>query len=320
MKKNYIYTVLFSLVLSAFTVSCSEPDDEVTTGIFDRLFSPTNVEAVIQKKTNVKFKWTAVANATSYTIELYENQDMTFEGTPKTYEGITDNTYTVEGLLGETQYTARIRALSEEINESKWSAVSFMTEAENIFNSVKDENIEAHAVTLTWDAIDATATKIVLSADGKADITYTLKSTDIANKKAYIDGLEESTSYTAKLYNVDKLRGTVTFKTAIDFQGKTPVYEGDDLATVLEGAADGANIVLVSGSFVLGDYALNKSVIISGYDKANMPTIYGRLQPEAGASSIEINNVIIRGDTPGAEELVSNFIELQGGANIFNDL
>ena len=43
-----------------------------------------------------------------------------------------------------------------------------------------------------------------------------------------------------------------------------------------EGAADGANIVLVSGSFVLGDYALNKSVIISGYDKANMPTIYGR--------------------------------------------
>ena len=261
MKKNYIYTVLFSLVLSAFTVSCSEPDDEVTTGIFDRLFSPTNVEAVIQKKTNVKFKWTAVTNATSYTIELYENQDMTFEGTPKTYEGITDNTYTVEGLLGETQYTARIRALSEEINESKWSAVSFMTEAENIFNSVKDENIEAHAVTLTWDAIDATATKIVLSADGKADITYTLKSTDIANKKAYIDGLEESTSYTAKLYNVDKLRGTVTFKTAIDFQGKTPVYEGDDLATVLEGAADGANIVLVSGSFVLGDYALNKSVI-----------------------------------------------------------
>ena len=223
MKKNYIYTVLFSLILSAFTVSCSEPDDEVTTGIFDRLFSPTNVEAVIQKKTNVKFKWTAVTNATSYTIELYENQDMTFEGTPKTYEGITDNTYTVEGLLGETQYTARIRALSEEINESKWSAVSFMTEAENIFNSVKDENIEAHAVTLTWDAIDATATKIVLSADGKADITYTLKSTDIANKKAYIDGLEESTSYTAKLYNVDKLRGTVTFKTAIDFQGNTAV-------------------------------------------------------------------------------------------------
>lgn len=52
-----------------------------------------------------------MTNATSYTIELYENQDMTFEGTPKTYEGITDNTYTVEGLLGETQYTARIRAL-----------------------------------------------------------------------------------------------------------------------------------------------------------------------------------------------------------------
>lgn len=37
---------------------------------------------------------------------------------------------------------------------------------------------------------------------------------------------------------------------------------------------------------------------------------------KAGASSIEINNVIFRGDTPGAEELVSNFIELQGGANI----
>lgn len=54
MKKNYIYTVLFSLVLSAFTVSCSEPDDEVTTGIFDRLFSPTNVEACYPEKDKCK--------------------------------------------------------------------------------------------------------------------------------------------------------------------------------------------------------------------------------------------------------------------------
>ncbi len=316
MKKNIIYIALFSMVLSVFTVSCSEPDDEVKTGKFDRLFSPTNVEAIIQKKTNVKFKWTAVNNAASYIIELYQNQDMTFEGTPKVYEGITDNTFTVEGLLGETTYTARIKAIGEEIDESKWSAVSFTTEAENIFNSVKDEDIEAHAVTLTWDAIDATVTRIVFSAENQSDVEYQLQSSDIANKQAHVDGLEESTSYTAKLYNVDKLRGTITFKTAIDFHGKTPVYDGDDLISILNGASDGANIVLVSGSFVIGDYLLNKSVIISGYDKTNMPTIYGRLQPEAGASSIEINNVIFRGDTPGAEEPVANFIEFQNGTNL----
>lgn len=316
MKKNIFNIALFSLVLSAFTVSCSEPDDEITTGIFDRLFSPTNVEAILQKRTNVKFKWVAVANAKSYTIELYENQNMTFEGTPKVYDGITDNTYTVEGLLGETQYTARIKAVSPEIDESKWYAVAFMTEAENIFNSVKNEDIEAHAVTLTWDAINAAVTKIIFSAEGLNDKEYQLTATDIAQKKAHVDQLEESTSYTAKLYNGDKLRGTVTFKTAIDFDGKTPVYEGDDLKTILTDAADGDNIVLVTGSFTLGDFEVDKSLIISGYDKTNMPTIYGRLLPAAGVSSLEINNLIFRGDVPEAEANTSNFIEFQSGATI----
>lgn len=317
---NNIVILLAAFLLGGSVFTSCEDIDEITNLNLDRVLSPVNLTTRVSNKTNLIMSWTLSNNADQYVIELYTGKTIEEGATPVNTYTIDSKEvpYTLTGLYGATDYTVRVKGIASDgsRDDSKWCSATFRTDDEQIFNQVANEDIEAHAVTLSWEAANATATKIILSTEGKDDITYILTSTDVANKRAYIDQLEESTTYTARLYNVEKLRGTVTFKTAIDFQGKTPVYEGDDLAAILDAAESGANIVLVSGSFVLGDYALTKSIIINGYDKADMPTVYGRIQPKAGASSIEINNIIFRADTPEADKSISNFIELQEGANI----
>ena len=81
--------------LMAFAASCSDLDDEIKSSSYDRLFSPTAVEARVQNKTNVRLGWTKVLGADSYVIELFANDSLQFEGSPvTTYNEVTDNPYT----------------------------------------------------------------------------------------------------------------------------------------------------------------------------------------------------------------------------------
>ena len=59
---NIIKKLTYILALAAvlFTAAgCSDPDDELTSVEYDRLFKPTAVEAKVQNKTNVCLKQTA---------------------------------------------------------------------------------------------------------------------------------------------------------------------------------------------------------------------------------------------------------------------
>ena len=95
--------------------------------------------------------------------------------------------------------------------------------------------------------------------------------------------------------NGEKTRGTVTFKTLIDFGDATVVQEGDNLVDILDNAAENAAIVLVSGTFDLGEYALTKSVNISGYKSSDKPTINGRFTVGAPTISMSLTNLIVDG-------------------------
>ena len=68
---NIIKKLTYILALAAvlFTAAgCSDPDDELTSVEYDRLFKPTAVEAKVQNKTNVQLTWECLSKADSYTI------------------------------------------------------------------------------------------------------------------------------------------------------------------------------------------------------------------------------------------------------------
>jgi hypothetical protein len=54
--------------------------------------------------------------------------------------------------MGETKYSARIKAVGEKISESKWTGVFFKTDAEQILEAVTDDDITSSTVTLRWPA------------------------------------------------------------------------------------------------------------------------------------------------------------------------
>lgn len=311
---NHIIIFLAAFLLGSPVFTSCEDIDEVSELNLDRILSPVNLSIKISNKTNAILTWDLSNKADQYVIELYTGKTIEEGVTPtKTYTIDSDEVpYTISGLFGETDYTVRIKGILSDGSkgDSKWSSRTFKTDAEQIFYEVANEDIEATQVTLRWPAGQFAQTIVVTPGD----ITHTVTAEEIAAGAALITGLNSETTYTAKLMNDGKTRGTATFKTAIDFEGKIPVYEGEDLVAALDAADDGANLVLVSGSFELGSYELKKSVTINGFDKGNMPTIYGRLLPAAGASSITLNNVIFRGDALSGA--VDNFIELKADANI----
>lgn len=309
---------LLGLSLMVILTGCSEPDDEIKSIDYARLFSPTNFKARVVNKTQILMTWTASPKAESYTIEVYANGDLNFEGTPvKVIDGIESSPYTVLGLDGETDYSVRIQAVAANIPESKWVEATISTDAEQIFESVKDEDLTANSVTLRWPAGEV-ATQIILTP---GDITHTVTAAEIAAGAVTIDGLTGETKYTAKLMNGSKTRGTMAFTTKIDLGDAIAVYEGDDLVAKLNEAKEGDSFVIISGTFDLGEYAVTKALSIAGYEAGNKPTVKGNFLFKEKVGSFNLTNLIV--DGTGETENRSYFIvadpaAIVGDVNIVN--
>ena len=60
--------------------SCSDPDEPITSVEYNRLFSPTELEAKVQNTTGVKLTWFSISAAENVNIEIYaDDADMTFQ-------------------------------------------------------------------------------------------------------------------------------------------------------------------------------------------------------------------------------------------------
>jgi hypothetical protein len=317
---KYIYFIILSFAI-IFT-GCGDPDDEVTGIDYARLFSPTSFVAKVLNKVDVRLTWNHMIGANQYEVQLFENGDLNFDGTPALIHTFpvdvvnsSDNRYVVEtiitGLKGETEYSARIRALGENISESRWETTTFQTEMEQIFLPVNPDELLATQVTLHWTP-GATATEIILNP---GDIHHTVTAGEIAAGAATITGLTGETTYTAKLMNGTKTRGTITFTTLVDLGGAEAIHPEDDLKAILDAAADGAAFVLFPGEYTIGSYEITKSLKLSGYKSNDKPIIYGQLKSGATVASLELKALIFRGNADPAS-ILGQFFNAASGCNI----
>ena len=278
--KNIRNIILAAAGLGFITglVSCSDPMDEIKDLTLARNFAPVALTAKVINKTNVKLEWNK-SEASSYTIEVFANDSLTFAGSPvKVIEGITANTYTVSGLEGETQYSFRVKAITagNTARDSKWSTVFAETDPEQILYAVDlDNDVTANAVTLRWPA-GSTATAIVATP---GDITHNLTADEIAAGAATVTGLQAETAYTFKLMNGTKTRGTIKATTAIDLGGAILVNTGDDLRAKLDAANDGDVFAFMPGTYAILNeegkvttYELKKNVSLKSV-RANDPAV-----------------------------------------------
>ena len=319
MKKSIINACILGLGLLSMT-ACSDPMDEITSLIVGRNFSPVNFETKDITKESASFHWTAVSGATSYELQIFADSDLDFSGEPTfVFKNISkdDIPYAVSGLMYDTQYSARVMAVDDNdaTRNSKWSEVSFRTNAQQIFKSVSNSDIADRSVVMNWPAgEEVTTIYAVASETGDTITTKQLTETEIAAGKAIVDGLQPETKYDVYLYNGSKKRGTKTFKTIADLNGAIVVRPGDDFASLIKNAEAGSVFALMPDTFKImsedetgtSAVAISKSIEIKGIYPTAAPVIQGRFEINDGAS-VSIDNVVLDGSANVSTDQAFNF-------------
>lgn len=266
MIKNIIYSIFTLTLVILMTSSCTEKNDWDVDSKYNRLFSTTKVSASVLEKTDVEISWTATPETQYYIIEisqdsLYDGIDMGTSATSVVFgkdETIKKTPYVISGLEGYTKYYFRIRGLSSAKEGSLWAYPEtrhFTTKGEQILRAVAAEDKTDESAILRWDAGNAAVTHIILSHTANGEVvekSINLTAEDIAKGEILIDGLQESTTYTAAIYNEDKKRGEVSFRTNTNMpvDGATRVLNGtEDLVAYLDTiTVSEVTLVLPSGS------------------------------------------------------------------------
>lgn len=143
---------MLGLATAAIT-SCSDQSEEITSYQLGRNLSPINVEANSVGETEATIRWEASAHATSYNLEIFADDSLTFAGSPaKTITGVTNTSAKISGLLFDTQYSVRVQAITDNdaSRTSTWQGVYFKTSSKQFLKSPKPAEIADRSVILTW--------------------------------------------------------------------------------------------------------------------------------------------------------------------------
>lgn len=312
MKKSLLYTCLFGL--GALTLaSCSDPMEEIESLIYGRVFSPTDLEVKNIKESSATLVWNASAGASKYTVEVYEDDSLSFTGNIVIKGLITGTTDNLAGLTYDTQYSVKVIAndSTDSARDSKASTVYFRTSAQQIFSTPKEVDIADRSVILSWKEGETDVTRIdILDEAGAVVTSHAITDEEKAAFKATVTGLSPETKYTAKLYyvnsnNVQKERGSKTFTTIVDLNGAKVLRPTDDIQEAINNAEDGDVFALYGGTYVVksssddesvtaGSIAVSKNITIKGIFPTNIPTINGRFELNDGAT-LTINQVNLNG-------------------------
>jgi hypothetical protein len=311
MKNKYIYIAFFISVFSFGFIACEDKVDPLVEELqLTRTLAPIDLTARIRNETTIELDWATRSDADHYVVEFSED-NLEFNTIIHTATVTAEELPYQHTFAGETQYSARVKAVGEGLEESKWTTVTIMTAQENIFLAIQEDDIAATEAVLRWPA-NSEVTSLVVNP---GSITHTITAEEKTAGIATVTGLTGEINYTAKLMNGTKTRGTATFETLIDLGGALAINPGDDLKAILDAAADGAAFVIFPGTYELGTYALTKSVKLSGYKSNDKPIIKGQFTCGTVVASVELKSLIFRGNADPAAVL-SQFFNTVTGCNL----
>ena len=313
--KQYKIITLCMMVLAAALTSCGDVDDEISSLLLNRNLSPINLTAKNVGETTADIQWTASEHATSYNLEIFADDSLTFAGSPlKTITGIETTAINVTGLLFDTQYSVRVQAVTagDDSRTSKWNGAYFRTGAKQFLKNPKPAEIADRSVILKWEVEEGfDVTTIVVGP-----VTHTITPEEKEAGQATIEGLTPETTYTAYLYYNGKQCGNRTFTTIADLEGAILVHEGDNLKQVIEAeeTPDGATLALYGGVYEInvnddgqtGAAKVNKSLTIKGIYPTDQPIVKGRFELYAG-SALSISQCVIDGTDNSTTDQIFNY-------------
>ena len=315
MRNKYLYKTFLIGLFSFAVVACEDKIDPVITEInFDRVWSPTGFNGAIRNKTTIELTWNVGEGVDHYVVEFSEGS-LDFTTIIRTVEVAPDELPLQETFFGDTQYSARVKAVSsvEGVGDSKWLALTIRTQPEDIFLPVvPSTDMGVTQATLKWPDNEQ-ATRFVINP---GNITRNITAGEVAAGEAIITGLNSYTNYTVVMYANNSQRGDTEFKTLMNPDCATCVKlnPGDDISNAIDAAADGSTIVLAPGTYPdEGTITVGKSITIQGELYYNQPTVYGQFACASAVTSISFIDSKFQSD-PGAP--LNQFFNTVVGCNL----
>lgn len=293
--------------------SCSDPMDEITSIVYGRVFSPVDFEAKNATQNSVNLQWVASEGASKYVVEIFADDNLTFEGTPTYTFETTSTRCHVDGLVYDTDYSVRVMAvdIEDESRNSKWSTAYFRTAAQQILYTPKETEIADRHVTMSWPEGEDVTSLVAFNESETEVASKELNADEIAAGRATLDGLSPETKYVVKLYNGNKERGSKTVTTIIDLNGAITVSPDDNIQSIIEDAEDGQVFALYGGTYTVngsdvtaGALKVSKNITIKGIYPTNVPTINGRIELHDGAT-LTINQVNFDGTGTSGDQFIN---------------
>lgn len=308
--------ILPGLLCGTLLAGC-EGDDKYTQ--IDDLFQPRFVlEKPEVKGNSVAMVWYEVNDATSYTVEVYQDQYYT-----KLFMGVeTTNPYVfLDDIPYGTTFYIRVRSNAvQTINNSQWSYVSTSTEARpeyaKLVEDVSKTEITESSAVVRWqkdykqNPVDSISIMPMMDISLPGISRY-LTIEEMMQGYAEVDGLTKNTLYAVNLYDTSKPRkydkpyNQVTFRTAGPSAMSIQVGLDDDLSTMLLNndvdpeVPEGTEYYLPAGSsYRVTPFPLMKGFRLAGSRDGVKPivTLEGSWSIAEGSylTSLEFDNIEFR--------------------------
>jgi len=249
---------MYLMALVAMFTACSEPMEEITEVNYPSAFSPINLRVDLGTFDKATVTWKSFDDVRLYVVQLSQGDSLQFNNIIKEYETEATSLALTE-LIGETRYSVRVRALAfnADQEDSKWSALTFRTNAEQLFYNVANDDIKTGQITVRWTP-NSTVTHLTVNPEIG---NIALSGEEITAGVKTLTGLAPVTTYTISIYNGEQRRGSVIAVTKWRPSGDDVVElsQGDDfVAAVTDPANEGKIIYLAAGNY---DWASNANFV-----------------------------------------------------------
>lgn len=307
-KLHKLFTITILLVIIGLTVtSCRKMNEWELDESHSRLFRPSEFLASVDGVT-VKLTFKGKPGINKYIVELSKDS-LQFSQIIKTYTSsavkeAAGYSFVIPDLLDpNTQYSARIKGADTTAAkaESEWAAVTFKTKTEQIMYGVELADLTTTTAKLKWK-IPNQVTHFMIGAT-----RYNISAEEMLVGEKLISALTPATSYTAVLYYNTSIRGTNEFTTISTLPtGPNVINVGpaDDLAAMVQSAANGTIFVVLQGSKYNSDNAVvipaGVSLTLFGQDGPNKPVIsFNGITLAASAGTLKFENIDFTGYADG---------------------
>lgn len=294
MNKSIFNITLSLCAAAAVLTACEDQSDEVTEITYGRLFGASAVKTVVMNQTSLRLTWTQVGDVDYYDVQI-GTDSVELESNLVLETTLTTSPTLLEGFDGDTQYYGRMQSIKEGETSSYWVWFSFKTGTEQKAITAETTDVQANEFTARWEAgIEANTIVLTETSTGEVIEDHTLTDEELEEGVYTFYNLTGSTSYKAVLYKGEAVRASWSITTLIDLGDAFGVYEGDDLAALIDSVDEDGNYladefyIIDQADFVVGSWTISRSVTIHGYNPAARPTIHGAVWNGNTDSSIEL--------------------------------